>query len=171
MEKFNVGDWVYASDWCYGCITEIEDGFAVVEFDTDFGGGNCSFMLKDLKKAETPDKSRRIRMTLADRFKRAVYAFKGNPIGNLYFGVDIKRCDQCEYKNVPEIRDNLLVTAGARAAYMNYSDKIDIPDGIEEEFKLYEFLTKVVDDYLRRDCGNFDLYLETKLTEKYGGNT
>ena len=58
MKKFNVGDWVYASDWCYGCITEIEDGFAVVEFDTDFGGGNCSFMLKDLKKAETPDKSR-----------------------------------------------------------------------------------------------------------------
>ena len=54
MEKFNVGDRVYASDWCYGCITEIEDGFAVVEFDTDCGGGNCSFMLEDLKKAEAP---------------------------------------------------------------------------------------------------------------------
>ena len=108
--------------------------------------------------------------TLVDHVKRSVEAFKGNPVGNLYFGVDIKRCDRCEYKNVPEIRDNLLVTAGARAAYMNYSDKIDIPDGIEEEFKLTEFLTKVVDDYLRRDCGNFDLYLETKLIEKYGGN-
>ena len=54
---------------------------------------------------------------------------------------------------------------------MNYNDKIDIPEEIEEEFKLSEFLTKVVDDYLRLDCGNFDLYLETKLTEKYGGNT
>ena len=109
--------------------------------------------------------------TLVDRVKRSVEAFKGNPIGNLYFGIDVKRCDQCEYKNVPEIRDNLLVTAGARAAYMNYNDKIDIPEGIEEEFKLSEFLTKVVDDYLRLDCGNFDLYLETKLTEKYGGNS
>ena len=54
MEKFNVGDWVYASDWCYGCIIEIEDGSAVVEFDTDSGGGNCSFMLEDLKKQKFP---------------------------------------------------------------------------------------------------------------------
>ena len=107
--------------------------------------------------------------TLVDRVKRSVEAFKGNPVDNLYFGVDIKRCYQCEYKNAPEIRDNLLVTAGARAAYMNCSDKIDIPEGIEEEFKLAEFLTKIVDYYLRDDCGNFDLYLETKLIEKYGG--
>ena len=106
--------------------------------------------------------------TLVDRVKRSVEAFKGNPIGNLYFGIDVKRCDQCEYKNVPEIRDNLLVTAGAKAAYMNYNDKIDIPEGIEEEFKLSEFLTKVVDDYLRFDWENFDLYLESKLIEKYG---
>ena len=111
------------------------------------------------------------KITLADRLKRSVTAFKGNPVGNLYFGVDIRRCDRCEHKNIPEIRDNLLVTAGARAAYMNYRDKIDIPEGIEEEFKLAEFLTKVVDYYLKFDCGNFDLYLETKLIEKYGGNT
>ena len=109
--------------------------------------------------------------TLAERFKRAVEAFKGSPVGNLYFGIDVKRCDQCEHKNVPEIRDNLLITAGTRAAYMNCSDKIDIPEGIEEEFKLAEFLTEVIDGYLRFDRGNFDLYLETKLTEKYGGNT
>lgn len=109
--------------------------------------------------------------TLADRVKRSVEAFKGKPICNLYFGINVKRCDQCEYKNVPEIRDNLLITAGTRAAYMNCSDKIVIPEGIEEEFKLAEFLTKVIDDYLRFDRGNFDLYLETKLIEKYGGNT
>ena len=150
MEKFNVGDWVYASDWCYGCIIEIEDGSAVVEFDTDSGGGNCSFLFEDLKKAEAPKRN--------------------SPVANLYLGIDIKRCDQCKYKNVPEIRDNLLVTAGARAAYMNYSDKIDIQEGVEEEFKLAEFLTKVVDEYIRLDGVNFDLYLETKLIEKYGGN-
>lgn len=31
--------------------------------------------------------------TLADRLKRSVEAFKGEPIGSLYFGVDVKRCD------------------------------------------------------------------------------
>ena len=54
MEKFNVGDWVYGSDWCYGIITDIEDDFAVVEYETDRGGGNCSFMFEDLVKAEPP---------------------------------------------------------------------------------------------------------------------
>ena len=142
---------MYASDWCYGCIIEIEDGSAVVEFDTDSGGGNCSFLFEELKKAEVPKIN--------------------SPVGNLYFGIDIKRCDRCKYENIPEIRDNLLVTAGARAAYMNYSDKIDIQEGLEEENKLAEFLTKVIDYYLSHDCGNFDLYLETNLIEKYGGNT
>ena len=45
MEKFNIRDWVYASDWCYGCIIEIEDGSAVVEFDTDCGGGGGTVVL------------------------------------------------------------------------------------------------------------------------------
>ena len=105
--------------------------------------------------------------TLADRLKRSVKAFKGEPIGYFYFGVDVKRCDQCEYKNVPEIRDNLLVTAGTRAVHMDYSGEIDIPEGFEEENKLAEFLTKVVEDYIRLDWGNLDLYLEDKLIEKY----
>lgn len=109
--------------------------------------------------------------TLADRVKRSVEAFKGKPICNLYFGIDVKRCDQCEYKNISEIRDNLLVTAGARAVYMDYRGEIAILEGLEEEDKFAEFLTKVIDYYLSHDCGNFDLYLETKLIEKYGGNT
>ena len=37
--------------------------------------------------------------------------------------------------------------------------------------KLAEFLTKIVDHYLSHDCGNLDLYLESKLIEKHGGNT
>ena len=109
------------------------------------------------------------KITLADRLKRSVTAFKGNPVGNLYFGVDIRRCDQCEYKNVPNNRDILLVTAGIRAVHMRYSGEIDIPEGLEEEYKLSEFLTKVVDDYIRLDRKNFDLYLEAKLIEWYGG--
>ena len=67
MERFNVGDWVYASDWCYGCITKIEDGFAVVEFDTYSGGGNCKFMLEDLKKAESPKKEMSIVFEIIER--------------------------------------------------------------------------------------------------------
>lgn len=57
MEKFNIGDWVYGSDWCYGVITDIKDDFAVVEYETCSGGGNCSFMLEDLKKAEPPKRN------------------------------------------------------------------------------------------------------------------
>ena len=53
---------------------------------------------------------------------------------------------------------------------MDYSGEIDIPEGFEEENKLAEFLTKLVDDYIRLDWGNFDLYLEAKLIERYGGN-
>lgn len=110
------------------------------------------------------------KITLMDRFKRSVEAFKGSPVGNLYFGIDVKRCDQCKYKNIPEIRDILLVTAGARAVHLDYRGEIAIREGFEEENKFAEFLTKVVDYYLSHDCGNFDLYLETKLIEKYGGN-
>ena len=153
MTKFNVGDWVYASGWCYGYITKIEDGFAVVEYDTGSGGGSCSFMFEDMVKAWPPKKKSK----------------KREPIGSLYLGVDVKSCDQCEYKNVHGIRDNLLVTAGTRAVYMDCLGDIDIPEGFDEENKLAEFLTKVVDDYIRLECGNFDLYLEAKLIEKYGG--
>ena len=53
---------------------------------------------------------------------------------------------------------------------MDYSGEINIPEGLEEEYKLVEFLTKVVDDYIRLDRKNFDLYLEAKLIERYGGN-
>ena len=57
MDKFNIGDWVYASDWCYGIITDIKDDFAVVEYETCSGGGTCSFMIEDLKKAEPPKRN------------------------------------------------------------------------------------------------------------------
>lgn len=39
MDKFRVGDKVYASDWCYGKIVEIEGDTAYVEFETERGGG------------------------------------------------------------------------------------------------------------------------------------
>ena len=35
--------------------------------------------------------------TLWDRLKAAARAFKGKPVGSLTFGLEIKRCDECEY--------------------------------------------------------------------------
>ena len=67
------------------------------------------------------------RTTFMDRMRNAVKAFKGQQIGSLYFGVDVKRCDQCEYKKDESLRENLLVTAGSRAAYMDDQGIIDIP--------------------------------------------
>lgn len=41
-EIFEVGDWVYAGDWCYGQIIglDFENREALVEFDTGSGGGS-----------------------------------------------------------------------------------------------------------------------------------
>ena len=49
---FQVGDWVYAEDWCYGQIVDIDGDFISVEFDTGSGGGTCTFELGDVVLAE-----------------------------------------------------------------------------------------------------------------------
>ena len=38
--------------------------------------------------------------TLLDRFRRAAEAFRGKPYSSLEFGLNIKRCDQCEKEDV-----------------------------------------------------------------------
>lgn len=43
MQIFTVGDYVYASDWCFGEIVELTDDGAYVEFETEFGGGTTFF--------------------------------------------------------------------------------------------------------------------------------
>ena len=47
---FKVGDYVYASAWCYGVVTEIDDLIVRVEFETPGGGGSFSFYLDELEK-------------------------------------------------------------------------------------------------------------------------
>ena len=59
MRNFEVGDWVYAHDWCYGQVIRIEDGIALIQYyagGTSIEGGYhyCSFMIDDLRKAEAP---------------------------------------------------------------------------------------------------------------------
>ena len=89
-------------------------------------------------------------------------------IGQLYFGMDFKRCWECEYKNRTPIRDNLLVTAGARVAYMHDKGIINIPDGLKGEDEIARFITRLVDEYLESDPGNFDIWLEEALMKGYG---
>lgn len=127
MQNFKIGDWVYADDWCYGQIREIDKNIVDVEFSTGTGGGNFCFELSELQPAPSPDESK------------------------------------------VSIRDNLLVTAGARAAYMDYRGDIEFPCSIDGEEKLADFITKMVDAYIK-DAGDtpFDLYIENKLMDKYG---
>lgn len=68
------------------------------------------------------------------------------------------------------LRDNLLVTAGARAAYMDSEGCIDLPGGVEGEDILAGFIVKAVNHYLFNDVGPFDLYIEKALLAKFGGD-
>lgn len=49
---FEVDDWVYAGDWLYGQITDIDydKGEALVEFDTGSGGGSLWFEFGELTR-------------------------------------------------------------------------------------------------------------------------
>ena len=66
------------------------------------------------------------------------------------------------------LRDNLLVTAGARAGYMDMQGYIDLPTGSAGEDELAEFIVELVDDYIRYECESFDRYIESALYGKYG---
>ena len=41
--------------------------------------------------------------TLIDKCKDAYRAFRGKQIGSLTFGIDVKKCHECEYKNQDRI--------------------------------------------------------------------
>ena len=89
-------------------------------------------------------------------------------IGNLTVGIDFKRCDECEYKNT-WIRDNELVTSGARAAYLDDAGVISIPGWLEGEDELAAFIRNIVNRYYYDNVEeNFDMYIETELIKKYG---
>ena len=105
--------------------------------------------------------------TLMDRIKNAIRAFQGKPIQSISLGVDVKRCDECEYKADGNIREHLMVIMGARAAYMDCDGTIDIPEGLEAEGDLVRFVKKTVERYVQEDNVIFDEYIETALIEEY----
>lgn len=66
------------------------------------------------------------------------------------------------------IRDNLLITAGARAAYMDSSGSIDIPEGLDGEDRLTKCIVKAVDVYMSAQIDTpFDLYIESLLLYEF----
>lgn len=110
--------------------------------------------------------------TLMDRIKNAIRAFQGKPIRSISLGIDVKRCDECEYKVDSGIREHLMVIMGARAAYMHYECRIDLPGGLEGEGQLVDFVKKTVERYIWKTTDgedvNFDEYIETALIKQYG---
>lgn len=68
------------------------------------------------------------------------------------------------------IRDNLLVTAGARAAYMDSSGTISLPGGLEGEEKLARFIVNAVMTYIKLpEDIPFDIFIEEALINDFGG--
>lgn len=129
MRKFNVGDWVYADDWCYGQIVDIFGDTAYILFETGTGGGCVSFKLGDLSPAAAPKE----------------------PV-------------------TQEIRDNLLITAGMRAGYMDGRGDIDLRiSSAEDEDRVASYIAGVVDEYLTLEDVIFDEYIEKALMKRYKG--
>lgn len=69
------------------------------------------------------------------------------------------------------LRDNCLVTAGARAAYMDDRGDILLPGGTEGEDILAEFIVEIVNCYIDGGFDEpFDIYIETALLDRFGGD-
>lgn len=68
------------------------------------------------------------------------------------------------------IRDNLLVTIGSRAAYMDVRGDIELPAGSRGEDELAKFAAKLADQWLNEapdDLMSFDEFIETELEKKF----
>lgn len=66
------------------------------------------------------------------------------------------------------LRDNLLITAGTRAAYMDAFNVIELPSGLEGEDEVAREITNAVDTYLNQDIDeSFDIYIEEYLCRRF----
>ena len=70
--------------------------------------------------------------------------------------------------NSVDFRDNLLVTIGSRAAYMDCAGMIDLPDGSDGEDVLAEFAANLARQFQAADPEtNFDEFIETALLQRF----
>lgn len=115
-----------------------------------------------------------------------IYTLQGIEVHDWHTVVWLKEFPHCRFNSVlfeevddeilltapkgkaPPDRDNLLVTAGVRAACMDSKGAIDIPSGLEGEEQLAKFIAGTVDAYLKLDDVNFDMYIEDALSKEYG---
>lgn len=70
-------------------------------------------------------------------------------------------------------RDEMLVTMGARAAYMESRGDIKLPSGVQGEHELASYVSRKVGEYMNlRDSRlvdiTFDEFIETALINAYG---
>ncbi len=66
------------------------------------------------------------------------------------------------------IRDNLLVTIGSRAAYMDTAGYIELPAGSKGEDILAEFAVGLAEAWLKEQPDmNFDEYIEVELENRF----
>ena len=66
------------------------------------------------------------------------------------------------------LRDNLLITAGSRAAYMDAFHVINLPYGVDGEDEVTNFIAKVVDEYIEKDIDeSFDIFIEERLIARF----
>ena len=72
-----------------------------------------------------------------------------------------------------ELRNNLLVTIGSRAAYMHADGIIVLPDGLEGEDTLASFAEKTVAAWMAgsHEDMSFDEYIEGKLLTAFPGGS
>ena len=63
------------------------------------------------------------------------------------------------------LRDNLLVTIGIRAAYMDYKGYLDLPPGVDGEEEIAKACVEIVDKWDHEE--NFDLYIEEELIKRF----
>lgn len=67
------------------------------------------------------------------------------------------------------VRDNLLVTMGSRAAYMDVEKIIQLPYGLIGEEIIAKFVSDTVDKYIDENIDeSFDIYIEEALIERFG---
>ena len=70
------------------------------------------------------------------------------------------------------IRDNLLVTIGTRAAYMDVRGDIELPTGSGGEDILTAFAVELADRWMKEkpDLMSFDEFIETELEKRFRKN-
>ena len=62
--------------------------------------------------------------SLRDRVKAAIRAFRGQPIGSLCFGIEVKRCSECHAVPVVRCKDCVHYRAGKHFTDINFCQRL-----------------------------------------------